>query len=89
MAECCVAGRGERQGGKTGSGETSWEMATVIQERRSDGLEQDGGSGAKHGQIGWGGDGGRRRSRGRVRIQTQMAGWMVLPVAAIRKAWGK
>lgn len=24
-----------------------------------------------------------------VMIQTQMAGWMVLPFAAIQKAWGK
>ena len=65
MAECCAAGRGERQGGTTGSGETSWEMVMAIQDGRSDGLEQDGGSGAECGQIIWGGDGGRRRRLGR------------------------
>lgn len=55
MAESCVAGTGERQGGKTGSRETSWEMVLVIR-KRSDGLEQDGGRGTEYGQIqvGWG-----------------------------------
>ena len=50
-----MAGTGERQGGKTGSRETSWEMVLVIRER-SDGLEQDGGRGTECGQIrvGWG-----------------------------------
>lgn len=47
-------------------------------------MEQDGGSGAECGQIGWGGDGGKRRRWGRSDDSDQMAGWMVLPFAVKR-----